>query len=344
VRVALLAHTVSGNALMRTYSLWLLIEELGWDARIHVPTTRPIWPGLPEKTDFRACFTDSVDEAVSRADVLVAVKPQVNSLGVALRAQQQTNKPVVLDVDEADWEERYGLGLRATITRLFARAARGRPRTRELILRTHRGSVATTTISNPSLSRWYNGVVIPHVSRERHGDYDSARHNGITVAFIGTPRRHKGIPLLREAVRRVPAARLVVTADPPPDADEHEQWLGATTNEESLRLMDASDVVAIPSLDTIKARYQLPYKLIDAMHAGRAIVASDLPPIRWAMDEAGVLVLPGCVDALASALQEMKDPALRQKLGHKAQARARDQFTPRAVAPNLARVLMGVVR
>jgi glycosyltransferase involved in cell wall biosynthesis len=75
------------------------------------------------------------------------------------------------------------------------------------------------------------------------------------------------------------------------------------------------------------------------MLAGRAIVASDLPPIRWALGDTGLLAQPGDLDSLTRALQTLRDPAERTRLGALARERALNMFTPASVAPAFAAVL-----
>ncbi len=97
--------------------------------------------------------------------------------------------------------------------------------------------------------------------------------------------------------------------------------------------------MALPSLDQGYAPAQVPVKLIDAMHAGRAVVASDLPPVRWALGDAGLLVPPGSVGQLSAALVKLADPEVRARLGQAARSRALERFVPGAVSPVVAKVV-----
>jgi glycosyltransferase involved in cell wall biosynthesis len=74
---------------------------------------------------------------------------------------------------------------------------------------------------------------------------------------------------------------------------------------------------------------------MDAMMAGRAIVASDIAPIRWALADTGLIVPPGDVDALVTALAGLRDRTIRQQYGVAAHARALAMFSVEAVAPTL---------
>jgi len=350
VRVSFFAHTALGNAIGRTYSLWLLTEELGWDARIHVPDADRVWAPLQDEKRFRSCFRTSIDEAGS-SDVLVAVKPLPGSFGLALRVRARTGHPLVLDVDDPDWEWAFGFHRRHAFVRAARRILRGRPAFpvdgggtnrrphlaayRESRLRGRARHLGAVAISNPTLSRWYPGTLVPHV-RVPVPVPSASQGAGLRVAFVGTPRQHKGIEVLRSAARSVDGVRLLVTAAAPPDASSNEEWIGETSLAAGLRLVGDADVVALPSLDTGYARYQFPVKVIDAMLAERAIVASDLAPLRWAAEGAALFVPPGDVESLARALDRLRDPTFRESLGRRGRSMALARFTPQAVAPAFA--------
>ena len=72
-----------------------------------------------------------------------------------------------------------------------------------------------------------------------------------------------------------------------------------------MRWVCAADVIVVPQHDSRVGRAQAPAKVVDAMAMGRAIVASDLPPIAEMVGNTGVLVTPGSVLALASAIERV---------------------------------------
>jgi glycosyltransferase involved in cell wall biosynthesis len=95
-------------------------------------------------------------------------------------------------------------------------------------------------------------------------------------------------------------------------------------------LQAAADVFAMPSLWE-----GLPIALLEAMHAGTAIVASEVSGIPEAIvsGEHGVLVPPGDSRALASALAELlASPAQRARLAAAARVRAEREFSVQAMA------------
>ena len=327
------------NALGRAYSLGLLAEFLGWDVRAAGPSrSGGLWPVVAETAFAERCAVatgiSELDSLADWADVLVAVKMLPESFGVGIRLAADRGKPLVLDIDDPDLEQRIARSKARTPSaqsaaeqsdlRDLSRAATGYPK----------------LVSNPVLQRKWGGEIIPHVRAER-GVAAASASDGITVAFVGTPRRHKGIDVLRAAISDLSAEgyRLVVTSEPPDDARPWERWIGPTSFEEGLRLLDESDIAAVPSLRAGYAPEQLPVKLIDAMMAGRAIVASDLEPVRWALDGTGRLVRPGSTRSLRKELKGLRSDHDRCDLGRRARDVALSRFTPAAVAPAFERMV-----
>ena len=81
-------------------------------------------------------------------------------------------------------------------------------------------------------------------------------------------------------------------------------------------------IVAIPSLWE-----GLPYVLLEAMAAGRAIIASDIPGISDTLADCGVLVPPADSATMAEAIVRLaEDPGQRARLGEAARKRAALHF------------------
>lgn len=89
-------------------------------------------------------------------------------------------------------------------------------------------------------------------------------------------------------------------------------------------VLAAADVFVHPSISE-----GLPLALLEAMFAGLAIVASDVGEVGVALaaGEAGLLVPPGDLEALASALDRLlRDPELARALGQRARRRALEEY------------------
>lgn len=352
-RVMMITPNFENNSLGRTWCLWLLARHLGWHVEIHGVKGHHIWTPLAESEMAADCHVPepgrSRDEVMAelrdvatRADLLVAVKPLPPSYGVALELSEVTGTPVLLDIDDPDIE------VRTTWKPRWERAARwlARPEYRGLRRLARRIPRAHgITVSNPVLRDLHGGLIIPHVRRTTASRQESTGRAPV-VRFVGSVRGHKGVAVLRESVAAVAhlGVRLEVTDDPPEDAAPWETWLGITDMDRGRELVAGADIIAVPSENHTWSRAQLPAKLLDAMAAGRAVVASDLPPIRWATGDTALHVPPGSVAELAGALEELCDPRLRESLGNAAHRRAAEEFSPEVLAPRWGELCEKIIR
>lgn len=337
MKLTILTPHYSSNSLGRAFSLWLTAQASGFDVRaVAVPSTtrEPMWAPLQDQSDFRdACVPHAELSDGQVGEVLVAVKVMHSSLGKAVALARETGARLVADVDDLDWEGRWGLGPRAQALSFIQQSMRtGRPPVRSFALRHRALRRAALTTSNPALQRLYGGRVVPHV----RADTGSTLEAGIpgTVAFIGTPRPHKGIDNLRAGAAQA-GYELTVTASPPADPRPNERWVGETSLAEGLEILSRTAVLAAPSSEHVYARYQFPVKIVDAMMMGKAVLASDLPPTRWALGDAGLLLETNAVADIAQGLHLLREDTIRRSLGHLARARALAEFTPSAAAAPL---------
>lgn len=356
MNVLLVSPTLSGNAVGRAFSLWLLVRELGGEAQVVGPSDGSLWYPLADTTFANDCVLFSRDQwnvaslrsFATRADLLIAVKALPQSFGVVKRLASRVGTPWLLDVDEPDLEtlrtslsRRQRLGLVHPSTTWRGEHPYQLTRMGRELSRSH------LSVSNPALQSHYGtGALVPHV-RAVPSITDAHSSRELRIVFIGTPRHHKGLHVLRSSVsqlQRKRRVRLLITASKPTGSAEHETWTGPLPFSESMDLLRRADVVAIPSLDDPFAELQLPVKLIDGMMAGKIVVASDLKPIRWALGGTGFLFCPGSVQQLTERLQDAADPVVRKKRGASARTRAIAMFSPQAVAPTFGRLLECVIQ
>ncbi|MCU1453435.1 MAG: pimA [Acidimicrobiales bacterium] len=143
-----------------------------------------------------------------------------------------------------------------------------------------------------------------------------------TVMFLGRHEPRKGLDVLLAALPSLPAdVRVWVCGEGPDTArlkqryagDPRLEWLGRLSDDEKRRRLRAADVFCAPSL----RGESFGVVLLEAMAAGAAIVAGDLPGYRRVARPGadGLLVAPGDAGALGEALcQVLVDPALRGRL------------------------------
>ncbi len=328
---------LDGNHVGRAYCLWLLATELGH--RFRIVGSGPLWEPLRDSPFADDCIERCRATAVvSGADVVIVRHPLADTLGRAMAY----GRPVLLDVDEPLWEQLFGYRPGQQL-RVVAGKVRRRQDPR-LHLRLRRVSRRLPTlISNDALRALYPGAtVVPHV-RADHGSPPMPGGDTLRVAFVGTWRSAKGVELLRSAIARVPDVELVATMDPPGDAAVREHWVGQTTLDEGRQLLRTCQVAAVLSEDTPWTRMQLPVKLIDAMEGGRVVLASDLPPIRWALGDCGVIVPAGDEEAVVGAIARLSCAGDLVDAGARARRRYEDRYRPDVVAPRFDAALRWVL-
>ena len=190
-----------------------------------------------------------------------------------------------------------------------------------------------------------NGVEIP-----APGAVEPWPASNPTIVFVGRHERRKGLEVLLEAFALVPApARLWVLGDGPETArlrsrfasEARIEWAGPLDDTKRARRLAGADVLAAPSL----GGESFGIVLLEAMAAGTAVVASDLPGYRLAAAGAARLVPAGDPTALAGALRgmlynEAESQALRESGRLRAQecdmakvaARYRERYGQLAIA------------
>lgn len=150
--------------------------------------------------------------------------------------------------------------------------------------------------------------------------------NDIIVGSTGRMSREKNHKIIVDAVKRLPLNVKGALIGDGPLRESLEQagrnkfyFLGQLGYSFVPIALKAMDFYCFPSLWE-----GMPSALVEAMAVGLPIIASDIPPHREIMGEAGILVPAGNADAFAKAINIlMDDHSLRNSLGKKAAARAK---------------------
>jgi len=364
VKVTVLSHSLSSNAVMRAHRLADAARTFA-DVELLGPVKDAgAWAGLPEEPwvkrvrykrfpRFFTSFAHLVEAA--DGDVLIAVKPHLASFGAALVAAERRAVPVILDVDDLDvafrprsqwaenpWMTDLAQPKSALYVSLFTKAV---------------GNAAAITVSSTALQRRFGGTLIPHgcdtnLFDPARVDRDAARYafgfTGPTVLFAGAPNPHKGLRILAQAVCQLPGVRLAVTCRESDLATE--EWRAVSFQRIPVvpytsvpSLLAAADIVAIPQLDSEFARYQMPMKIFDAMAMAKPIVASTVSDMPIVLEACGRLVPPGDVDRLAEALADLLANADEaRRLGACARTRCSNEYGREQIGNQLKAVVNGV--
>ena len=158
----------------------------------------------------------------------------------------------------------------------------------------------------------------------------------------------KGVDLVVEAMALLPRRfRLVVAGDGGQLADlrrraadlgvsDRVHFAGWVSGDQKQALLDAADLFCLPTSDD-----SFGMGFLEAMANGIPVVAldwgpvSDVVPDRWA----GILVANAEPAALTTAIEQLEDDALRQKLGSQAQGWVLEQFSPVSVGSRIRGLL-----
>jgi glycosyltransferase involved in cell wall biosynthesis len=292
-------------------------------------------------------FTALWAELAARADgdVLYASKPRPTSFGAALLARRRRRRPLLLDID--DWEVGFfrRSGAWGTLGRsLNLGNPNGLPWT--WLMERLAGRADAITVASRFLERRFGGTLVPHV-RDTEA-WDPARYDRVeararlglrdepVVMFLGTPRAHKGVDDLVEAVGAVGGGARLVLVGADAGGEAGRRWaghpwvrlVGEIPFDDVPRYLVAADAVAVPQRATSDTVGQVPAKVFDAMALGRPIVATAVSMLPEILDGCGVLVPAGDTVALAVALRRLlHDPEGAAELGRRARARCRERYS-----------------
>lgn len=302
-----------------------------------------------------------------RPDVVVACKSRLPSVQLGLLIKEKLGCPLILDIDDHEMSFFKGAN-EVSLEQLAAMpdgaaAAEVEPYSALWTgLAQHlRRYADELLVSNVELHREFGGTIVPHVRDERlfdrslH-DRDAARDlYGVprdvrVLLFFGTPREHKGINVLAEAVGEEDNRDAVLVV------------VGEATDKRVIATLDKlakgrviylpnqpftaipgivamADVVCLPQDEGSPiARYQLPAKAIDAIGMGVPLLATRTPPMAQLIDD-GVAVAVNRHDVA----MQFKSIAGNRAFQREWAARVRKVFLDRYSYAAAARQMRGVI-
>lgn len=235
------------------------------------------------------------------------------------------------------------LGRRALARRLHAHVAVGDRVARliEQLVGLPSGSVLSAANGVPPVQP---APVVAHARARASG-------SPVVVGSLGRLTRQKGYDLLVRAISGLPDVSAVLVGDGPerPALEALASELGVADRvritgwtAQARGHLDGFEVFALPS------RWEgMPLSIIEAMHAGLPVVASDVGSIREVVDDGATGYLTPAEDHLAlrdrlSSL--LADAELRERMGRRAMARAAERFTDTAMARRYEAIYDAVAR
>lgn len=357
-RTYLLAKVLSRNHEVEIVGLTSLIG--GYD----------IWPPVDNGEivykPIRASYTypgflraiPKVFEAIT-GDLVYAQSLQVPSFGLALLYRAKHKTPVILD--NVDWEFP-----RSTGTPHWTHYIRGNRHVRSPFHRWLMEKLISradaVTCSNLFLQKMFGGEIIVHgkdttlFDPSLHDPSKSKAQHGLlgkeVILFLGTPRPHKGLDDLIEAVKRLDRKNTVLLIVGADFGDPITSTLKALGSSIDLRftgikpfleipsILAMADVIAIPQQETLYSMGQLPAKLFDAMAMACPIISTRVSDIEEILNGCGWVVDPNSPSQLAEAIEYVLDhPIVAETMGRKAREKCISNYNWDCMALQMERTL-----
>ncbi len=296
-------------------------------------------------------------------DVIYAVKPLFNSFTIGLIKKFFTKKPLILDID--DWElgffidfyknkkftdkifyllkEPFRFFLKPSDSFLW-----------EIINEKMVRFADKITVSNNFLKERFGGVIIYHgrdtdtLNPERFNKQLFKQKYGINgkikiAMFFGTPRPHKGVEDLVEAVFLIESKDIILIVVGVNERDQYCKDLIKTAEEklgERLRMfglqsfekipefLSLADVIVIPQRGSYSTIGQVPAKVFDAMAMAKAIIATNVGDLPEILDDCGWIVEPGNPEQLSRMIQHVLSNYKKAKeMGIKARQKCIEKYS-----------------
>ncbi len=335
ITVAVIAWNVSHNALGRAYMLaevlsarynvkllGFLFEKHGsavWGPVKDGDIAVDYYPG----SNYPG-FADTLEAFASRieADVILACKPRMPSLHLGLLMKALRNRPLLLDIDDYELSfvgkelQKYNKqDLNIPYGKTWTRFAESLISYADQLL-----------VSGATLQEKYGGTIIPHARNEEIFNpeiYSKEKRRselGISltdkiVLFLGTPRRHKGLFELLDAIKAFDNASYKLCIMGSFSDSELKEQLQARAGEQLLLFPDqpfkeiaenlavADAVCLLQDVDSEISKYQLPAKVIDAIAMGIPVLALQTPPLKPLIEQE--MVVPTSIESLPRDLENV---------------------------------------
>jgi glycosyltransferase involved in cell wall biosynthesis len=384
VKISILVPDLSGNCLSRSYLLAKILQRRFEVELIGPASEAGLWPPLAGDRSLTYKVVPSAGRLGPYRDLLelrrhisgqlvYASKPLLTSLGVGLLAKLRDHKPLILDMD--DWElglARTGLDsltaasrirhLLASTVFLYRQSSYWNILVSDLLIR----YADDITVASTFLQERYGGTVVRH-ARNTH-ELDPARFDagsvrkglGIgpgsrVVMFAGTPRPHKGLEDLVDAVSMLQDRNVQLVVIGLSDRDPYCKGLVKSTRDRlgprftpvglqpfsrMPELLVAADVFAVPQRQSPAALGQVPMKVFDAMAMARPIIATCIGDIPEVLSDCGWVVRPGDVGRMAECIAYvLSHPEDASRMGRRARDKCAAQYSWDAVEGLLASVI-----
>lgn len=243
-----------------------------------------------------------------KPDIVIACKPRLPSVQLGAMFKEKYGIPMIVDIDDHELsfiKERTEITIRQLLDLDASTVANEVEPYSELWTRLSNNLIKyadARIVSNIALEREFGGTIIPHVRDESTFNPDLYNKNAQrkkysipetakVVMFFGTPRCHKGVSVLAEAVGEIkdPDFIFVVVGTAPDKSVTNK--LNKLSNGKLVNLPNQpfstipeiivmADIICLPQDEGHEtSKYQLPAKAIDAVAMGIPLLVSNTEPL-----------------------------------------------------------------
>jgi glycosyltransferase involved in cell wall biosynthesis len=259
----------------------------------------------------------------------------------AYKAKKKTGKPLVISIDDYDVASPRN-PLKKWVLSIAEKSYK------------HADAV---TVSSRFLQKIYGGEIVYQVANEYV--FTKKKYTGnmvrkkydledkLVIIYAGTFYKTKGVDILIKAVQGLDRkdVKLLLLGE---GSERYKKiagtetiFIGRVPIEQVPEYVAAADIYAIPTLDTLYTRAEIPAKIFEAMVLGKAVVASRLSDIPIILDygRCGILTRPNNVDSLKNGiLKFIENPRLRKQMGLKARKRYWKEYSYKQIEKKIIRL------
>jgi len=380
MKISILTPDFSHNCFGRA---WLLVKILKrhYDVEAIGPVFgEGIWKPLADACDFNVKMVKGYANGhfelrkmlkMISGDVIYASKPLISSFGVALIKKFRTGKPVVLDID--DWELGFGKEFYDSLTwpkkikDFLLSISNYNSYYYKIILNKFIRFANDITVSGKVLHSIYGGTIIWHgrdietfnpqkfnESTLKKKLLSDRNENIFVISFIGTPRPHKGLEDLINAMDLLRDKGFLLMIVGMEDSDYHNNLKkkieGLRLNEnvkffpqqpfEKLpEFLSITNLVVIPQRERLASYGQVPAKLFDAMAMAKPIIATNISDIPEILDGCGWIVEPENPKRLAETIEYIfEHPIEAEEMGRKAREKCKQKYSWAVMEESLMKI------
>lgn len=368
-KITILNFDISDNSLGRAYILGQALRD-NYDVKILGPAIKgEVWRPLKHsdieviklpygRIPFLFLKLPSILRTID-GSLIYAVKPRFTSFGFALIKKFLVKTPIILDID--DWEVGFYLK-KGFFSRLLKSINFSNPNGFfwTWLLQIFIPYADKITTVSKFLQDKYGGEIIPHAKdtdflnpecfeKEQLRKQFNLEGKKI-VMFLGTPRMHKGVEDLINAVLMIEDPDLIVMVIGGNPSENYERKLqnlggkrlimtGQIPYQELPRYLASADVVVIPQRQTTDTVGQVPSKIFDAMAMAKPIISTRVSDIPEVLEDCGIIVSPGNVQEISNAVKWLiNNPEKASTMGLKAREKCIKHYSLQILKEKLNRM------